>query len=309
MCDILYRPVLIEMDVHTSDDGNHYSITFVEKLIQDDMKFVYIFIWLGMMASTLCAQSYTEVVEQAMECTQKDSLRQAEALFRKALKMDPKNPRNALLFSNLGTVQKRMGKTDEAIESYSMALNITPYATAILLNRAALYMEQGLLDKAYLDYCNVIDLIPEEQEARLFRAYIYMQRRQYAEARIDYNVILNKDLKNKPARLGLVLLDEKEGRVTRALDALNLLISDYPQDASLLKMRANMEVDQQQWELALLDVEAAIQLENRDTESYLMKGNICLELGKKAEARTAFEQAIALGVPRTELQEKLKACK
>ena len=37
------------------------------------MKFVYIFIWLGMMASTLCAQSYTEVVEQAMECTQKDS--------------------------------------------------------------------------------------------------------------------------------------------------------------------------------------------------------------------------------------------
>lgn len=40
-----------------------------------------------------------------------------------------------------------------------------------------------------------------------------------------------------------------------------------------------------------------------------MKGNICLELGKKAEARTAFEQAIALGVPRTELQEKLKACK
>lgn len=273
------------------------------------MKFVYIFIWLGMMASTLCAQSYTEVVEQAMECTQKDSLRQAEALFRKALKMDPKNPRNALLFSNLGTVQKRMGKTDEAIESYSMALNITPYATAILLNRAALYMEQGLLDKAYLDYCNVIDLIPEGQEARLFRAYIYMQRRQYAEARIDYNVILNKDLKNKPARLGLVLLDEKEGRVTRALDALNLLISDYPQDASLLKMRANMEVDQQQWELALLDVEAAIQLENRDTESYLMKGNICLELGKKAEARTAFEQAIALGVPRTELQEKLKACK
>lgn len=275
------------------------------------MKFVYMLIGLGMMAAgNLYAQSsYTEVVEQAMEYTRKDSLLQAEELFRKALKMDPKNPRNALLFSNLGTVQKRMGKTDEAIESYSLALNITPYATAILLNRAALYMEQGLLDKAYLDYCNVIDLIPEEQEARLFRAYIYMQRRQYAEARIDYNVILNKDLKNKSARLGLVLLDEKEGRVTRALDALNLLISDYPQDVSLLQMRANMEADQQQWELALLDMEEAIRIDDRNAESYLMKGNICLELGKKAEARSAFEKAVSLGIPRTEVQAKLDACK
>lgn len=274
------------------------------------MKFVYIFILLGIMAGNLYAQSsYAEIVEHAMDYTRKDSLRLAEDLFKKALKMDPKNPRNALLFSNLGTVQKRMGKTDEAIESYSLALNITPYATAILLNRAALYMEQGLLDKAYLDYCNVIDLIPEEQEARLFRAYIYMQRRQYSEARIDYNVILNKDLKNKSARLGLVMLDEKEGRVTRALDALNLLVSDYPQDVSLLLMRANLEVDQQQWELALLDMEEAIRIDDRNAESYLMKGNICLELGKKSEARSAFEKAVSLGISRTEVQDKLDACK
>ena len=74
------------------------------------MKYVCIFILLGMMAGNLYAQSsYTEVVEQAMEYTREDSLQQAEELFRKALKMDPKNPRNALLFSNQGTVQKRMG--------------------------------------------------------------------------------------------------------------------------------------------------------------------------------------------------------
>lgn len=273
------------------------------------MKIFYILSFLVISTGSLCAQSYKEVVEKAMEYTQKDSLLQAEELFRKALKMDPKNPRNALLFSNLGTVQKRMGKIDEAIESYTLALNITPYATAILLNRAALYMEQDLLNKAYVDYCNVIDLIPENMEARLFRAYIYMQRRQYAEARIDYNVVLNKDLKNKPARLGLILLDEKEGHANRSLEALNLLISDYPQDASLLKMRANMEMNQKQWELALLDMEEAIRLDSRDAESYLMKGNICLEMDKKKEARTAFEQAVTLGVSRAEIQDKLNACK
>ena len=58
------------------------------------------------------AQSYNEVVEKAMDYTFKDSLSQAEQLFRKALKMDPSNARNALLFSNLGTVLKRQGKED-----------------------------------------------------------------------------------------------------------------------------------------------------------------------------------------------------
>ena len=87
------------------------------------------------------AQSYNELVEKAMDYTFKDSLQQAEQLFREALRLDPYNARNALIFSNLGTVLKRQGKIDEAIESYTMALNITPYATAILLNRATLYME------------------------------------------------------------------------------------------------------------------------------------------------------------------------
>lgn len=147
----------------------------------------------------LYAQSYNELVEEAMACVQKDSLARAELLFREALKLDPDNARNALLFSNLGTVLKRQGKTDEAIDAYTMALNITPYATAMLLNRAALYLEKGLTEKAYIDYCNVIDLIPEDKEARFFRAYIYMQRHQYKEARIDYNVLLGKDLKiNRP---------------------------------------------------------------------------------------------------------------
>lgn len=261
------------------------------------------------LSSLSAQQSYKDIVDRAMNCALKDSLPEAEALFRKALKMDPTSARNALLFSNLGTVQKRMGKMDEAIESYTMALNITPYATAILLNRAALYLDKNLPEKAYVDYCNVIDLLPENEEARLFRAYIYMQRRQYKEARIDYNVILGKDFKHKTARIGIVMLDEKEGHYTAARDGLNLLIEDYPADVSLLKMRANLEMEQHHPEVALLDVEEASRLDGKDAELYLMKGNILLELKKKKEALTAYEKAIELGIPRSELMEKIRQCK
>jgi len=258
---------------------------------------------------TLQAQSYNEIVELAMNCVKKDSLVQAEQLFRQALKLEPNNARNALLFSNLGTVQKRLGKTDEAIESYTLALNIIPYSTTMLLNRAALYLEKGLTQKAYLDYCNVVDLLPKNLEARLFRAYIYMQRREYKEARIDYNVVLEQDVKNKTARMGLAMLGEKEGRVQSAMDEMNRLVSDYPKDVSVLKMRANMEWEHGQLEAALFDLEEVLKLDSQDASSYVMKGDICLELKKKSEAREAYEKAMILGVSRVELADKLKQCK
>ncbi len=258
---------------------------------------------------TISAQTYHDVIEKAMAYTVQDSLVQAEQLFKKALKMDPANARNALLFSNLGTVQKRMGKTDDAIQSYTMALNITPYATSILLNRAALYLDKGLNDKAYMDYCNVIDLLPENVEARLFRAYIYMSRRQYDEARVDYNVILGKEPSHKSARIGLVLLEQNLGKMTAAHNGLNLLVNDYPEDISLLKMRANLQLEENYPDAALLDLEEVARLDPKDAENFCQIGTVYLRLHKKNEARKAFEKAITLGIPKTQLQEQLKACK
>lgn len=274
-----------------------------------NMKKLFFPIMFLLAAGSMQAQTYNELVEKAMDYTLKDSLVQAEQLFRQALKMEPGNARNALLFSNLGTVQKRMGKTDEAIESYTMALNITPYSTAMLLNRASLYLDKGLTDKAYLDYCNVIDLLPENQEARMFRAYIYMQRRQYTEARIDYNAVLAKDVRNLTARLGLVMLDQKEGKLTQALSSMNRLVDDYPKDVSLLKMRANLEVEMNQPQAALLDLEEALKLDANDREAYVQMGDLYLQLRKKKDAREAYEKAVSLGVSRGELEERLKECR
>lgn len=257
----------------------------------------------------LSAQAYDEWITRAMDAVEKDSFYRAEEYFKKALQLEPANVRNALLFSNLGTIQRRMGKNKEALESYSLALNLTPSSITMLLNRASLYLEMDYLDKAYMDYCHVIDLEDKNVEALQFRAYIYMRRRQYQEARNDYQRLLETVPGDKTARIGMAMVNQKMLRYRESLEEFNRLIVDYPKDASLLKARAELEVEMNSLEMALLDLEAALKLTPNDADIYVMCGEIYLLQERKREAYVAFEKAIELGVPRPQLQDKLKASK
>ena len=257
----------------------------------------------------LSAQTYDELITRAMDAVEKDSLYQAEQLFKEALRLEPSNMRNALLFSNLGTIQRRMGKNDDAVESYSLALNLTPYSVTMLLNRASLYLEMDYLDKAYVDYCNVIDLDDKNQEALRFRAYIYMRRRQYQDARNDYQRLLEAIPGEKTARIGMAMANQKLNRHRESLEEFNRLIVDYPKDASLLKARAELEIVMNSLEMALLDLEHAAKLDPNDADIYIMSGEIYLAQGKKREAYAVFEKAIELGVPRPLLEDRLKESK
>ena len=64
----------------------------------------------------LCAQTYQQLSEKAIEYIEMDSLSKAEELLLQALKLEPKNAKNAMLFSNLGLVQRRLGEYDKALE-------------------------------------------------------------------------------------------------------------------------------------------------------------------------------------------------
>ena len=273
------------------------------------MKRIYLYMVMMLACCHLSAQTYDELIVRAMSAVEKDSLYQAETLFKEALKKEPANLRNALLFSNLGTIQRRMGKNKEALESYSLALNLTPYSKTMLLNRASLYLEMDYLDKAYVDYCNVIDLDAKNQEALQFRAYIYMRRREYQEAKNDYQRLLEVVPGDKTARIGMAMVNQKLQRYRESLEEFNRLIVDYPKDVSLLKARAELEVEMKTLELALLDLECAVKLAPNDAEIFVMCGDIYMAQGRKREAYRAFEKAIELGIPRPELQERLKASK
>ena len=62
-------------------------------------------------------------------------------------------------------------------------------------------------------------------------------------------------------------------------------------------------------DLALIDLDEAIKLDPSSIDAYLLRGDIYLLQGKKMLAKNDFDKAIRLGVPTSQLSERLSLCK
>ena len=87
------------------------------------------------------AQTYEKFVEKSFDFLDKNDLVSAEESLRAAMRLEPGNPNNYALLMNLGTIQRRQGKLEDALLSYTAALSRHPNNEAILENRAGLYTE------------------------------------------------------------------------------------------------------------------------------------------------------------------------
>ena len=186
------------------------------------------FALLFILAPQVNAQSqqmdYEVILEKAHRATRLNNFLEAESLFRQVLRDYPQDYRNSLVLGNLGRVQEMMGKDVEAMDSYTLALKLSPQSVPLLEARAALYLRLGNLSKAVADYTTIIDREPENLQALSYRAYAHSKQRNYVEAKLDYDRVLKIDPRNYTAQLGMASLCREIGRVSEALTRLDLLV-------------------------------------------------------------------------------------
>lgn len=272
--------------------------------------FRFLLLALLFLAATMSglAQSQSQWAEKAYSYLEKDQLAEAEDCFRQAIEASPTSTQSAMLLTNLGTVQRRRGKLHEAIESYTAALERSPLNIPILMDRATAYMALGNDDKAHIDLCNILDKDLNNAEALYYRAFIYTNRREYAEARTDYKRLLSIEPGHENGLLGLALLDQREGRLQAAELQLSQLIDRNPKNATYWQARANVLAEQKLYDLALLDLEAAIALQPIDAYIYVARAELYLKMKRRSAAKQDLEKAVSLGLPRISLSELFKQC-
>lgn len=280
-------------------------------------KQIFALVWLCMACVPVCSQTYQELCDRALTWAEQDSLEAAKDCIRQALKLDPANPYNAFLFSNLGTIQRLQQQYELAVESYTYALNIQPTSVPILLNRAAIYLELKRNNLAQADYTLALDVEKDNEEALLMRAYIYAQQNNHKMARADYEHLLRLKPYLYEANLGLATLEQKAGNYKGALSILNSMLSSEegkfllttPQMAVVHVARAHVERDMGHPDIALTDLDEAIRMDASLKEAYMLRGEIYLSQKRKRQAKFDFEQALALGVPPADLKDFLRRCR
>lgn len=271
------------------------------------------FLCLFMTLQSMCAQSYDEWVNRAVKATEADSLAQAVEYLRKAVSTDPAHEQNVWLYTNMGYLQCSLQHYDEAMQSYTFALNVAPFHVPALLGRATLYMEMGKLELARVDYSLVLDVEKDHEEALLMRAYIYKVQRQYKFAEADYAHLLRLRPDHFSARLGMAMLKQSQGERVESVQLLSVLITESAQDserlALLYRARAEVEWESGRSDNALLDVEHSLKYDASQAEVYLLRGQIYLSQEKKSLAKRDFQKAQELGIPAAELQPLLSKCR
>jgi tetratricopeptide (TPR) repeat protein len=188
---------------------------------------------------------------------QRGSFEEAEKFLRKALSVDSKA---APCFHNYGTVLAKLKRFKEAIESYNSAIKLGPNHAPIYADRGHSLYELKRYDEAFAAYDKAIALKPDLENAWLGRGNVFYDLKRYDEAFAAYDkaIALKPDLEN--AWLG----------------------------------RGNVFYDLKRYDEAFAAYDKAIALKPDLENAWLGRGNVFFSLNRDEEALTCFDKAIAL---------------
>lgn len=241
---------------------------------------------------------------------EKDSLQEAESCLVAAMRLEPGNRYNYALLTNLGTVQRQLGKVDDALISYTAALSRQPSNTLILSNRASLYQEMGKDDAAISDLNTIISKEPNNLEALYSRGIIYIKEKNYISAEADFQHMLEISDKSNKARLGYGILEKMRGNYKESESIFDYLIGQEPKNIRLYEERAELYFLEGKNGRAMSDLEKVFaKTTDPSAEIYVLRGRVKLAQYEKPSAATDFQKALEKGYDKVVIEELMKLTK
>lgn len=237
--------------------------------------------------------AYERLIDSSFLYGNQGQYAEAEMCIRKALVAQPTHSLNAYLLNNLAGIQQLQGKYNEAILSYSAALERNQDEQTTRLNRARLYAATDQRKAAITDYSILIAQAPKNELYKYHRAMLYIWEGEYDLADLDLTAIIQNNNASLKARIGYALLETKRGHYTEAERLYDYLISKLPKAAEVYEGRARLYLLQGKRGFAIRDLEHAFELStsNPTAALYRLKAEIATAMGEYKVAEEATKKA------------------
>lgn len=255
------------------------------------------------------SQTYQELINRAIEYTEQNDYAAAEQVYKAALKKDPANPNNVLLITNLATIQRTLGKYDDALLSYNIVISKYPNANILLHSRAALYCEMNDYDNALKDYNSIINNDPMDIDAIYRKGLIHLSQKNIFAAEEDFDRILEIDSKSLLGRSGLAMVMKARSEWEDAEMAYTKLISENINNPGLYLNRAECYLELKKLARTQSDIDKMIELDYDDAPLYILRGKLRLAQYDKSSAKGDFMKAKEKGADETMINNLLQMCK
>ena len=176
--------------------------------------------------------NYMACVDSADYYIKKELWQDAEYFTLKALKTEPGNSANWLLWSNLGEIRMRLGKYEDAVDAFDVALNRAPKARAVLSNRATALIELGRDVEAISDLSKIIESDSISQWPLAMRGALLISKGELSAAETDFKVLRRNYPKDAGALKGLARIAGLQGDADKAVSLFRSAVEIDPDEES-----------------------------------------------------------------------------
>lgn len=239
--------------------------------------------------------AYLDKVSEADKAAADGRWADAEALTIEALRMEPGNPGNILLMSNLGLLRFYMGKDSLALDVLADAHRMAPASVTILKNRARVYEANGRFQEARADYDEILRLDSLERDARFHRGILALNFSDMKTATADFEFMKRHWPEDVNTNLGNAMLETASGRYEEAIVYYNRVLQE-DKNPVYYGERAFCRIQLGQLQDASDDIAAAIELDPEYGELYLYRAVLNRMRYRPEDAEADLRHAAELGV-------------
>ena len=270
-------------DYRSAIEYDTRAIQLYEKKIETDPKFI----------ETHKSDVYNIYMSRGDAYEMLEEYPHAHQNYRRASEIDPKDPRAWIETGELQTFQENFR---EAAQAYEKAFEIDPEYKEGWVNLGFCYSHLGDDKHAILAYTRGIKADPENGLLYNNRGFEYLEAGDFARAEADLQkaIQVEPDIVMSHVSLGEYYYARKQygEAIAKFNEAINMENGGQRAYHAAYYTRGLCHLDQEQYQPALVDFEAALNMEYRDGLSYEKMGICYFQLEKMCEAYKAFKKAL-----------------